>query len=420
PEPYQHHWHPGARYDEIFTGWAYPPKDYNKWAELVRRWVRHSVERYGRSAVDSWYWEVWNEPDIPYWRGTAEEYDRLYDFTADAIKSVLPEARVGGPATTGPGSPKAAEYLRRFLQHSAHGTNYVTGKTGTPLDFISYHAKGTSRMVDGHIEMGVGRNLQDVVAGLEILKAFPEFRALPIFLTESDPEGCAACSARTSPQNAYRNGPIYPSHVAEALSNTLKLADRYQAKIESLTTWAFEFEDQPWFEGFRSLATNGVDKPVLNVFRMAGMMRGDRVKVESDGALGLDSILRAGVRDKPDIDAMATSSDRRIAVMVWNYHDDDMPAPDAPVKLTIAGLTREAQRVLARHYRVDGEHSNAYTLWKRMGSPAQQSAEERSRLEAAGQLELYGSPTWLSVREGSVELTFSLPRHAVSLIELSW
>jgi xylan 1,4-beta-xylosidase len=423
PEPYQHHWHPGAKYDEVFTGWAYPPKDYNKWAELVRRWARHSVERYGRSAVASWYWEVWNEPDIPYWRGSAEEYDKLYDFTADALKGVLPEARVGGPATTGPGDSKAAAYLRQFLQHCAHGTNYATGKTGAPLDFISYHAKGASRMIDGHVQMGVGKNLQDVAAGLELLTAFPEYRALPVFLTESDPEGCAACSARVSPQNAYRNGPIYPCHVAEALNNTLKLAGRYQAKIDGLITWAFEYEDQPWFEGFRTLATNGVDKPVLNVFRMLGMMRGDRLKVESDGALGLDAILRGGVRDKPDIDAMAaisTIAGHRVDVMIWNYHDDDLPASDAPVKLTIGGLPREAQPVLARHYRVDGEHSNAYALWKRMGSPAQPSAEERSRLETAGQLELYGSPAWLSVREGKVELTFLLPRHAVSLIELAW
>src|SRR5262249_1001447 len=75
PQPYQHDWRPGARYDEIFTGWSYPPKDYGKWAELVRRWVLHSVERYGKAEVLSWYWELWNEPDIPYWRGTPEEFN---------------------------------------------------------------------------------------------------------------------------------------------------------------------------------------------------------------------------------------------------------------------------------------------------------------------------------------------------------
>jgi xylan 1,4-beta-xylosidase len=420
PQPYQHHWRPGARYDEIFTGWSYPPKDYGKWAELVRRWVLHSVERYGKAEVLSWYWELWNEPDIPYWRGTSEEFNKLYDFTADAVKSALPQARVGGPATTGPSSPRAAAYLRQFLEHCARGKNYVTGKTGAPLDFISFHAKGSPRVVDGHVQMGIAKNLQDVDKGLEVVGEFPEFRALPIFLTESDPEGCAACSARVSPQNAYRNGALYPCYVAAAMSSILALADRRRANVEGMLTWAFEFEDQPYFEGFRTLATNGVDKPVLNVFRMAGLMQGDRVRVESSGAAGLDAILSKGVRDKPDIDALATRSERQIAIMIWNYHDDDLLAADAPVTLVVGGLPVEARRVLVRHYRIDSEHSNAYTVWKRLGSPQRPSPEQYAELEAAGQLGVLNSPEWMWSKEGKIELRLAMPRQAVSLVELVW
>src|SRR6185436_1069225 len=108
PEPYKHNWEPGNQYNDIFLGWAYPPKDYAKWAELIRQWVLHSVERYGKAEVASWYWELWNEPDIFYWRGTPEEYNKMYDYTADAVKRALPQANVGGPATTGPANPKAA------------------------------------------------------------------------------------------------------------------------------------------------------------------------------------------------------------------------------------------------------------------------------------------------------------------------
>jgi xylan 1,4-beta-xylosidase len=296
----------------------------------------------------------------------------------------------------------------------------VTGRTGAPLDFISYHAKGNSKIIDGHVEMSIARNLQDVAGGLSVIDDFPKFRSLPIFLTESDPEGCAACSARVSPQNAYRNGPLYPSYVAMALNNTLKLADRHKLEIEGLLTWAFEFEDQPWFEGFRTLATNGVDKPVLNVFRMAGLMRGERIRVQSSGALGLEAILRSGVRDKPDIDALATKSDHQIAIMLWNYHDDDLAGPDASLTLTVIGLPAAARRVLACHYRIDGEHSNAYAAWKKMGSPAQPTPEQRLQLEAAAQLGLIESPEWLSAPDGKIELTFSLPRQALSLVELTW
>ena len=94
PEPYRHHWKPGASYEDIFTGWAYPPKDYNKWAELVYQWVTHSVDRYGEKEVESWYWELWNEPNIGYWRGTTQEYIKLYDYTADAVKRALPSAKI--------------------------------------------------------------------------------------------------------------------------------------------------------------------------------------------------------------------------------------------------------------------------------------------------------------------------------------
>ena len=420
PQPYRHYWEPGKPYAEIYTGWAYPPKDYAKWAELIRQWVLHSVERYGKDEVLTWYWELWNEPDITYWKGAPEEYNKLYDYTADAIKRVLPQARVGGPATTGPSAQRAGVFLRQFLEHCSRGKNNVTGQTGAPLDFITYHAKGNPRVVEGYVQMGLMKNLADIDNGFKIIADFPQFKALPIILTESDPEGCAACSARVYPHNTYRNGAMYPVYTAAHINNAFKLADRYQANLEGLMTWAFEFEDQPWFDGFRSLATNGVDKPVLNVFRMAGMMRGDRVKVESSGAVGLDAILKEGVRGKPDIDALAARAEREVSVMTWNYHDNDAPATDSPVRLTISGMPAAAQRVLVKHYRIDRDHSNAYTVWKEMGSPQNPTPEQYARLEAAGQLQLLTSPEWIGGKDGKVELSFALPRQAVSLIQMSW
>ena len=415
PEPYTLHW---PKSDG--KGWSYPPKDYAKWAELVRRMVLHAVERYGKAEVESWSWELWNEPDITYWRGTPEEYDKLYDFTADAIKRALPTGRVGGPATTGASSQKAGDYLKQFLEHCARGTNAVTGKRGTPLDFISYHAKGSPNVVEGHVRMGLRKEMADVARGLEIIHEFPEFRALPIVLSEADPEGCAACSARQNPQNVYRNGTMYPSYTASALSSIIKLADRYQSNVAGMLTWAFEFEDQPYFDGFRTLASNGVDKPILNLFRMTGLMRGDRVKVESTGAVGLDGILQGGVRGAADIDALATRAAGEMAVLVWNYHDDELPAAAAPVRLTLAGIPSAAGRVRVEHFRIDDQHSNAYTAWKQMGSPAQPSTEQYAQLEAAGQLQLLTSPEWRPAKDGKVELAFQLPRHAVSLVRVSW
>jgi xylan 1,4-beta-xylosidase len=419
PDPYRHHWAPGAQYNDIFTGWAQPPTDYARWAELVFRWVRHSVERYGERTAATWSWEVWNEPNIGYWQGTQEEYFKLYDYTADAVKRALPTARIGGPTTTGPRWDQAADWLRAFLEHCAAGTNYATGKQGAPLDFISYHAKGAPKDVDGHVRMDMGAELGDIATGFAIVadSAFPK---LPIVIGEADPEGCAACSFASGYKgNGYRNGLMYASYTASSFAKMYELADSYGVNLEGALSWSFQFEDQPWFDGFRSLATNGVDKPVLNVFRMFGMMRGARVAVRVDEPVTAAVVLEHGVRGaRPDVDALASRTDHELAVLVWNYHDDDVPAADAPVVLRLHGLP--SGRALLEHYRIDATHSNAYAVWKNMGRPQQVMPADYARLERAGKLELLDAPEWIRVADSGASITFPLPRQAVSLLRLSW
>ncbi len=187
-----------------------------------------------------------------------------------------------------------------------------------------------------------------------------------------------------------------------------------------MLSWSFEFEDKDYFEGFRSLATNGVDKPVLNVFRMFGLMNGDRVKTESAGAVALDTLVSTGVRQQADIDAFATASGHEAAVLLWNYHDVNSPSAPVSVAVTIGGIPQGVQRVLLEHYRIDDTHSNAYTVWQKMGSPQTPSAEQYAELQAAGQLQLLDSPVWLDVKDGQVKLPAELPHLAISLLRLSW
>lgn len=417
PLPYQHHWPK----DELYVGWTYPPRDYQKWSELVYQLVSHCIARYGKTETESWSWEVWNEPNIGYWHGTPEEYDQLYDYSVDAVRRALPNARVGGPATTGPASTTAAAFLKQFLEHCARGKNFATGKNGAPLDFISFHAKGSPQVVDGRVRMGLANNLCDVDEGLAIVASFPEFAHLPVVLSESDPEGCAACSARVYPQNAYRNGPLYPAYTATAIRNMLDLNQRHRTNLAGILTWAFEFEDQPYFDGFRTLATNGVDKPVLNLFRMLSLMSGDRVEASSNGRVDLDEILRSGVRAAADVDAMAARSEHGMTVLLWNYHDNnDEAAPESSVQLNIAGLPASSEKIVVHHYRIDRDHSNAYTLWKKLGSPQDPDAEQYATLKAAGQLQLLESPRWVQSKNGDLVLSFPLPRQAVSLVKLEW
>ena len=396
-----------------------PPKDYAMWGELVRKYTEHLVERYGKEKVSTWYFEVWNEPDIAYWHATPEEYFKLYDYSVAGVRAALPNAIVGGPASTGPASEKASAFLDNFLKHCLNDKSAANGKP-IPLDFISFHPKGRPTVVDGHVRMGLANELKAAGEGFRIVAKYPKFIHLPIILSEADPEGCAACSMKVNPANAYRNGPLYPTYTAAAIKSLFALQDRYKVNLISMLSWSFEFEDKEYFEGFRTLATNGVDKPVLNVFRMAGLMSGQRVSTSSTGQVSLDDILASGVRQTPDVDAFATKADGEAAVMLWNYHDDDVPAPGASVQVTITGVPAGVKKVLLEHYRIDETHSNAYTVWKQMGSPQNPSAEQYAQLRAAGQLELLSSPEWLDVTDGRVKITTALPRPATSLMRLKW
>ncbi len=418
PVPYKHEWAPGVDYNRIYTGWAYPPTDYAKWGELVHEWVKHAVVKYGKQEVESWYWEVWNEADIGYWRGTPEEFQKLYDYAADGIKRALPTARVGGPEVTGPNGARTQQIFRDFLAHCFRGTNYATGQRGAPLDFITFHAKGSPRIVDGHVRMGISNQLKAISNGFQIVSSFPEFRNLPIVIGESDPEGCAACSMRTNPENAYRNGTMYSSYTAAQIARTYELADLHKANLLGSVTWAFEFEDQPYFAGFRDLATNGIDKPVLNVFRMLGLMRGDRLSVQSTSAVDVQAIRDNGVRAAPDVYAIASRSGRDMWVLVWNYHDDDLPAEAAQVSLTIEGAVDGRPSVT--EYRVDHQHSNAYEAWKAMGSPQPPDPKQYAQLEKAGQLAALGAPVRRRVDRGRLEIPLTLPRQGVSLVTIKY
>ncbi len=412
PEPYRHTFPNG----DIFTGWTYPSKDEGNWSKLVAAYAAHLKARYG-SQVDSWLWEVWNEPDIGYWHGTPAEYDRLYDLSAAAIRGVLPKARIGGPEATGI-SDKSELFLRQFLEHCARGKNAATGGTGTPLDFISYHPKGSPKYVDGHVVMNVGQQLRATERGMKVIASYPEWKKTPIILGEFDPEGCAACKGD---QNAYRNGPLYGVSVAEAMMRTNELARKYGVTVEGAVTWAFEFEDQPAFAGFRELATNGIDKPVLNVFRMMGMLSlgrpaGEWVATNSSGALPLDDVVEHSVTGAPDINAVAARNGKEIDVLFWNYHDADVPAPAAEIELEVDGLTSGS--AVESEFRMDETHSNGYWGWQQMGRPAHPTAEQVEALQKAAGLEETVTDHTTAVEGGKARVTLTLPRQGVALVRI--
>ncbi|WP_241491849.1 GH39 family glycosyl hydrolase [Sphingomonas endophytica] len=403
--PYQHSWRPGFGYNFIISGWAYPPKSFDKWRELVYQWTRHNIERYGRAEVERWYFEVWNEPNGAYWEAPREDFFKLHDYAIDGVRRALPTARVGGPDTAGAGG----EFMDAFLKHVSSGTNYATGQTGTPTDFLAFHAKGQPEFVDGHVRMGIATHLREVDRGFVKATSIPALSNKPVVIGESDPEGCAACPG---PENAYRNGTMYSSYTAASFARIWELAARRRVNLDGVLSWAFEFENQPWFAGYRQLSTNGVDLPVLNVFRLFAKMGPERIAATSSAQVALDTIVKDGVREQADIGTLATRTpDGRIAVLLWHYHDDDVPGPIARVRLDIAGTKAGA----ATLWRVDGDHGNAFAAWQRMGSPQSPNDKQYKQLEAASIMHEESVAATGSTRGGR-SFTVALPRQGVALL----
>jgi xylan 1,4-beta-xylosidase len=249
-------------------------------------------------------------------------------------------------------------------------------------------------------------------SAFKIIASFPQFKHTPIVIGESDPEGCAACQGE---QLGYRNGTMYSSYTAASFARAYDLADKYGVNLEGALTWAFEFENQPPFAGFRALATDGIDLPVLNVFRMFSKMPGQRLAVESDASASLDDMLKHGVRERPDVSALAASGSNHVCVLVWHYHDDDVEGPVAEVNLTLDGLPGSLRGTRVQQFQIDSTHSNAFTEWKKMNSPQTLSPEQFAQLEKAGQLAKIDGPKTVSVEHGELHLHTVLPRQAVSL-----
>lgn len=402
PTPYQN-----SAITSLNGGCFYPPTDYTKWSALIAAWATHENTRY-EAVSSTWQWELWNEPDNAYWHGTPAEYDELYDYTESALHQVLPNAPLGGPATASVGS-----FLTQFLQHCASGTNAVTGAEGTRLDIVSFHAKGGTETVGGNVEMNLGHQLTLHSNGFDAVAAAPQFKNTPIVISEADPEGCAAC---IEAQPSYRTSTAYGAYEVVMMKRTLELAANIGVTVQGVLAWAFLVENAPLFAAYRVLASNGIDFPVLNAFKLLGGLSGNTIPVTSSGAQPLASILANGVRAQPDIDAMATLNGQQVSVLVWNYHDVLAMVAASPVTMSIKVPASFGTVATVSHLRVDETHGDAYTTWVAQGSPATPTAAQLAALQQAMVPSLLQPDQTVPVTAGAVGVSFDLPR--LSLIHI--
>ena len=335
------------------------------------------------------------------------------------MKRALPTARVGGPHVAGTRTPEATRFLRDFLEHCLRGKNHATGKAGSPLDFVAFHAKGSPRLVEGHVQTGIASQLQDIDRGFEVVASYPELKGKPIIIGESDPDGCAACPSTVYPQNGYRNGTLYASYTAASFARKYALAERARGQLRGGGDLGVRVRGPavlrrvPGALDQRRRPAGAERLPhVRPDGRRAARRREQRARWAWKRSGG------TGVRGKPDVSALASLRDGKVCVLAWHHHDDDVPGPDADVELSLSGLPAGDGPVLLEHFRIDRDHSNAFEAWKRMGSPQHPTPEQRADLVRASDLGLLGSPEWVRPEGGKLTLRFTLPRQAVSLLVL--
>ena len=276
-------------------------------------------------------------PNIGYWRGTPEEFRKLHDYAIDGVRRALPTARVGGADSAGSGG----KLTRDFLEHCLRGTNHATGKVGTPIDFVSFHAKGSPSFVDGHVRMGIANQLRTIDDGFRIVASFPELKGKPIVIGESDPDGCAACQG---PQLGYRNGTMYSSYTAASFARKHDLADRHGREPRRGADLGLRVRGPALL---RRLPRAGDQR-----HRPAGAERLPDVQPDGRPAPAGAELGRGRARRDPQGGRprrarrlRAGRPRRRHAspILAWHYHDDDVPGPDAEVTLELDRPPRDGR-----------------------------------------------------------------------------
>ncbi|MGP9845108.1 GH39 family glycosyl hydrolase [Brachybacterium sp. 107] len=401
--------------------WSYPPRDYDRWRDLLAALAAHCLERYGADEVDTWLWELWNEPDIFYWRGTPQQFHELYAATVEGVRSALPQAKVGGPAVTGGGT----EFLHGFLAY--------TDEQDLPLDFVSFHTKGSS-FTPWRVYGPTGgdapeqqspsahKMLYEVRSMLRVMAQFPAYRTLPAIIDECDAGVPAHFSFYDNANFRFQNTEYYPVFQVKLMKKLLDLNDLEGANIQQAMSWAFYFEGERYFEGTRAFLTaDRIEKPLLNGYRLLSHLGETRVEATSDVAHGVELLDQADGRAMPEeVDVLASrDSDGRIVTALWRHTDDQYRTADAPtpVALTVRGLKAGTYRLT--HHRIDAEHSNSHTIWEGLGSPQVPDADQLAQIHAReGLEELTEAADVTASAEGTLELTVELPLPAVSLLVL--
>jgi len=338
-----------------------PSKDYNKWEQFIATLTQHFTERYGSHEVKTWYFEVWNEPNLfnGFWTGTQEEYFKLYEYSARAIKSVNPAYKVGGPATAG------AAWVPETIEFCS--------KNNIPIDFISTHTYGVGQgFLDEYGNSGTTLNKDKWAVSKDVMNSRKQITSSSIPGLELHYTEWSASYTPTDPiHDSYHEAP----YILEKLKQSGSAAN-------SMSYWVFTdiFEEAgprftPFHGGFGLMNTQGIKKPAYFAYDFLNKL-GETELVNKDSSSFACKSKNGGFQILFwDITYTLPDSTNN-----QNYYDKDLPAKNkGTIELNITRIPKG--KYLLEVYQTGYKVNDAYTTYLSLGAPKQLSKQQVEQIK---------------------------------------
>jgi xylan 1,4-beta-xylosidase len=368
-----------------YKGRVTPPKDYGAWATLIRKLAEHWIERYGAEEVRSWFFEIWNEPNLSaFWTGTQEEYFKLYRYSVEALKEVDKGLRVGGPATA------KNQWIEEFVD--------FCDENRLPLDFISTHqyptddATGTSLgSEDDPTEEHLSKSRRGIMREwAEKVRRLAKGR--PVYYTE--------WNTSSNPRDPLHDQPYAAAFVTKTVMEAAGI-------VEGYSFWTFTdifaenyFPSIPFQGGFGLLNLQGIAKPTYRAFELLHRVGTERLPVDGHHAT---------------VDAWVVRDAHMLTVLLSNHA---LPRKPIAVEKVHVQLVNAPVPSSATVERIDEDHANARKLWREMGEPTYPTAADLARLDSAS--ELQKEPQSWNAAARTISLDVELPPHSVAAVTLEF